>query len=58
MFKEYSDIVSVADMQKMLNIGKNTAYRLVKDNVIPSIKVGRIHKIRKGAIVTYVKLRR
>ena len=55
MFKGYRDVVSVAEMMSMLNIGKNSAYTLIKNNVIPSIRIGRIHRIPKSNIVRYLK---
>ena len=58
MFKNYPDIVTISDITSMLRIGKNSAYRLVNDNVIPSIKIGRVHKIRKQEVIRYAKLRR
>ena len=55
MFKEYKDIVSVSQLQSMLGIGKNTAYSLLKNNVIQSIRVGRVHKIPKANIIKYFR---
>jgi len=55
MFKNYPDVVSVSDLQKMLNIGKNNAYLLVKNNVIPSIRIGRVHKIPKKNVIKYLQ---
>jgi excisionase family DNA binding protein len=55
MFKNYPDVVSVSEMQKMLNIGRNSAYRLLKTGKVKSIRIGRVHKITKSAIVQYIK---
>jgi len=54
MFRKYPDVVSVAQMQKMLSIGRNTAYDLLKENKIQSIRIGRVHKIPKVNIIKYL----
>ena len=43
----YPDIVSTKQMQEMLHIGRNTAYKLLEGNAVSSIKIGRTHKILK-----------
>jgi len=55
MFRNYPDVVNVEQMSKMLNVGKNTAYNLVTQNVIRSVKIGRVHKIPKINIIRYLK---
>jgi len=56
MFKDFKDIVSVAEMMSMLKIGKNTAYDLLKNNKIQSIRIGRIHRIPKANIIKYLQM--
>ena len=55
MFTRYPDVVTVGQMCKMLNVGKNTAYSLVTQNIIRSVKIGRVHKIPKTNIIKYLK---
>ena len=54
MFQNYPDVVNVAQLQKMLGIGRNTAYELLKNNMIKSIRIGRVHKIPKANIIKYL----
>ena len=54
MFTKYPDVVTVNQLCSMLNIGKNTAYTLVTQNVIHSVKIGRIYKIPKINIIRYL----
>ena len=54
MFRDYPDVVSVEQLQKMLNIGKNTAYELLKEKKIISIRIGRVHKIPKANVIKYL----
>ena len=43
MFADYPDVVDVSGLQSMLgNIGKQTAYELVRKGTIKAIKVGKL----------------
>ena len=55
MFAKYPDVVTVSQLCAMLSIGKNTAYKLVTRNTIPSVKMGRVYKIPKANIVKYLR---
>ena len=55
MFRNYPDVVNVSQLQKMLCIGKNTAYTLLKNNTIKSVRIGRVHRIPKANIIKYLK---
>jgi len=54
MFTAYNDVVNVNQLAEMLGIGITLAYRLVKQNTIKSIKVGRQYKIPKQNIISYL----
>lgn len=55
MFAEYPDVVGVPDMQQMLGgISKKLAYKLLSQNEIHSIRIGREYKITKCAIIDYL----
>ena len=55
MFRNYPDVVSVTQLQKMLGVGRNTAYSLLRENKIKSIRIGRVHKIPKKNIIKYLQ---
>ena len=55
MFTTYPDLVNIQELKEMLGIGVNLAYRLVRNNTIPSIKVGREYKIPKRNVIAYLK---
>jgi len=43
MFADYPDVVDVSGLRSMLgNIGKQTAYELVRKGTIKAIKVGKL----------------
>ena len=54
MFKNYPDIVEIKDLCNMLRIGKNTAYELISDGKLKSIRIGKIHKIPKKYILDFL----
>ena len=54
MFKEYPDIITIIDLQAMLHIGRNAAYKLLQDNSIVSIRVGKKYIIPKASVANFV----
>ena len=56
VFSNYPDIVSVAQMSKMLGISEKSAYRLLQENSIEHFRVGRTSKIPKLHILNYLHI--
>ena len=54
MFTSYPDLADITQLKEMLGIGVNLAYRLVRNQTIPSLKVGREYKIPKRNIIYYL----
>ena len=54
MFTSYPDIVNINQLKDMLGIGITLAYRLVKQNTINSLKIGREYKIPKLCVIDYI----
>lgn len=54
MFKDYPDVVSVAQLSQMLCISEKTVYRLVRDQKIGFFKIGRTYKFSKVHIFDYL----
>lgn len=55
LFKAFDDIVSVEALCKMLNIGKNTAYALLRNGKIKFVRIGKVYKIPKKYVIEYIK---
>lgn len=53
MFTDYPDIVNVAQVQSMLNIGRHLAYSLINDGYIPGIKIGNAYRVPKVNVINY-----
>ena len=56
MFSEYDDVVTVDDVMNMLHIGMNNVYKLLNDNSIKSVKVGKRFIIPKRSVINFVTI--
>ena len=54
IFSKYPDVVSIKELTVMLNIGKNTAYELLKSGELKSIKIGKQYRIPKQFVIEYL----
>ncbi|MBQ6833229.1 MAG: helix-turn-helix domain-containing protein [Lachnospiraceae bacterium] len=48
------EIITIDEMCEILNIGKNTAYRLLANQEIAAFKIGRLWKIPKYSVLEYI----
>ena len=56
IFENYPDVVTVEQLASMLGISTKTAYKLVKENQIKSVCIGRIYKIPKIYVLEYLQI--
>lgn len=54
IFKQCPDILTTSQLQEMLDIGRNTALKLLKSGEIKSKKIGRCYKIPKVYVIEYL----
>lgn len=54
-FDELPLTLRVEDLMPILNIGRNTAYELVRSGQIPSIRVGRQLRVPKDALIRFLQ---
>ena len=54
VLKEYPDILTVDEMSKALGVSTKTGYKLLRENKIESIKVGREYCITKISVVDFL----
>lgn len=55
MFENYPDVVEVDDLRVMLGgISKRLAYKLLTNQEIRNVKVGRAYKIPKICVIEYL----
>ena len=48
------DVLTVREMMDMLAIGKNTAYKLLKDGTIQSFRLGNSYKVLRKSVQEYI----
>lgn len=56
VLKDYSDILTVEEMSKALGISTKTGYRLLRDNKIEHLRLGRTYRIPKTHLLTYMRV--
>ncbi|WP_455577697.1 helix-turn-helix domain-containing protein [Anaerosinus sp.] len=54
MFEQYDDLVTVEDLTEMLNIGKNSAYKLLDSGELKCFRINRVWKIPKKSVSEYI----
>lgn len=54
MNHENTTVIRVDELAKILSIGRNTAYELVRSGKIRSVKIGRTYKIPLTAVDDYL----
>ena len=54
MFKNYPDVVTPGDLQEMLHIGRNSTYKLLSENQIETIRLGKKYIIPKVNVIKYL----
>lgn len=57
MFENYSDVVGIHDLMKMIGIGRNSAYKLLNSGEIPARRLTTNGKylIDKENIIKYIR---
>ena len=56
VFKGYPDILDVKQVSELLGVSTKTVYRLLRENTINSLKIGREFRIPKVNVMKYVKI--
>jgi len=54
MLENYDDILTVEQLMEILYIGRNTAYKLIKDKEIKCFKIGKSYKIPRQSVTDYI----
>ena len=50
----YDEILTVEEVSELLYIGRNTTYALLKSGELPGFRIGRVWKIPRQALETYI----
>ena len=52
-FAEYKDVVTVCEVMEMLGLGRVAVYRLLREGIIRTIRVGKKYIIPKQSIIDF-----
>jgi len=56
MSQGYPDVLSVKQVGEILNLSNKTVYRILNDDTLNSLKIGRAFKIPKLYVLQYIKV--
>ena len=56
MLKDFPDIMNIDEMCAALSVSTKTGYKLLKEEKINSMKVGRTYRIPKVHVLAYLKI--
>lgn len=48
-------LLSIEQVAQQLNVGRTTAYRLIQEGIIPSVKIGRLRRVPVNEVARYVE---
>ncbi|MBG9564129.1 helix-turn-helix domain-containing protein [Brevibacillus agri] len=54
MYHDYNEIITVAQLAELLQIGMNSAYKLIHSGEIESFRVHNVHRIQRSAVMDYI----
>ena len=54
MLEQYEDVMTIADLREVLNIGSNAAYKLLNQGAISAFRIGRTWKIPKQSVILFI----
>ena len=54
MLENYKDILNIKELCEAIDIGKNTAYRLLNTGEIKFVRIGKVYKIPKVWVIEYI----
>lgn len=55
-FKDYPDVLTVKEASVLLGVSTKQVYKLLKQEDIRSIRIGREHKIAKVNLIDFIRL--
>lgn len=53
---DYPDVLKPEECMIILSIGRNAIYKLLKNNTLPSVKIGKQYRIPKSYLQKYLEM--
>ena len=54
IFRDYPDTLTPRQVQEMLGVGQRLAYTLIRCGKIPSVRMGKLYRVPKVAVIDYL----
>lgn len=54
-FEHIPDVLTIPELQKVLRIGRSTAYRLIKSSELRCIRIGRSIRIPREYVLEFIE---
>lgn len=54
MLEEYEAVLTVAELQEILGVGRNMVYALLNNGTIPALRIGKKWRVPKEAVLHYL----
>lgn len=51
---DYPDVLTPTECQNILLVGRNTIYKLLQNNIIKAVKIGKQYRIPKSSLQSYL----
>lgn len=56
VFRDYPDVLDVKQVSQLLGICEKTVYKLIRDGELPTMRIGRQHRITKVNVMKYMQV--
>ena len=53
---DYPDVLTPTECQNILLVGRNTIYKLLQNNIIKAVKIGKQYRIPKLSLQNYLEM--
>ena len=53
--KDYPAALTVAEVAEILRVSTKTVYKMIKENKLPAVKVGRENRVAKSRLIEYLR---
>lgn len=54
MLEKYNELMTVQEVSEVLKVSTRTVQKLLKNNVIGSIRVGKVYRVNKDKLIDYI----
>lgn len=54
LFEKYPELLNVTDVAGILGVSPNTVRKLIKENTLHAVKVGKRYRITKNKLLAYL----